>query len=212
MYLWGFDLTKLYYWFMWLSTTFAILAVCTATGYFNQSSMLIASDEMMRWFFKSWWMLLPDMLQMVSIVLFLFGMCFCVLLTLPKAVGFALSTVIFILSIAILLMWLYMLKVNKIKAREIRNHSDSLERENQDNPNSEGALLFAEYMREASTSPVRDTCEDHAFKQLVVHRDKPMFLNCMLKDLNPIGQATKRLELINVIVRCKTPLELLIIK
>ena len=85
--LWGFDLTELYYWFMWLSTTFAILAVATAIGYFNQSSMLIASDEMMRWFFKTWWMIIPDMLQMVSIVLFLFGMCWCVLLTLPKAAG-----------------------------------------------------------------------------------------------------------------------------
>ena len=88
LHLWGLtrvDLTKLYYVFMWLSTTLAILAVATATGLFNQSSMFIASDEMMRWFFKRWPMMLPDMLQMVSIVLFLFGMCFCVLLTLPKA-------------------------------------------------------------------------------------------------------------------------------
>ena len=85
--LWGVDLTTLYYWFMWLSTTFAILTVATAIAFFNQSSMLIASDEMMRWFFKTWWKIIPEMLQMASIVLFLFGMCWCVLLTLPKAAG-----------------------------------------------------------------------------------------------------------------------------
>ena len=119
-------------------------------------------------------------------------------MSLAKAVGVALSGVIFILSLAILIMWLYMLKVNSAKACEMQKRSDSLA--HQDDPDTVGAKLFAELY------PMNTTEASSLFKQLVVHRDNSMFLNCILKDLGTVA-AAKRLELINIIVRCNTPLD-----
>ena len=118
-------------------------------------------------------------------------------MSLAKAVGFALSGVIFILSLAILIMWLYMLKVNSAKACEMQKRSDSLA--HQDDPDTVGAKLFAELY------PMNTTEASSLFKQLVVHRDNPMFLNCIFKDLNI--EVAKRLELINIIARCNSPLD-----
>ena len=148
---------------------------------------------------------------------------------------------ILILSLAILVMWFYMLKVNQFKASEIQKHSDTLEfqsAENQDDPGTEGARLLDEHIKAALTGLDRDaearaaaeeqaagervateraaaelraTCVGLNFEQLVVHRDNPMFLNCMLKDDLKITNLNERLKLIDVISRCKTPLEWLII-
>ena len=112
-------------------------------------------------------------------------------------------------------MWFYMLKVNQSKAREIQKHSKTAQEfqsaENQVDPGTEGALLFAEHIRAALNDLDRATCVGLNFEQLVVHRDNPMFLNCMLKDDLKVTNVHDRLKLIDVIARCKTPLEWLII-
>ena len=113
-------------------------------------------------------------------------------------------------------MWLYMLKVNKFKASEIQKHSDTLtaqefqSAENQVDPGTEGEQLLAKHKR-ALNDPDGKNCASLTFEQLVVHRDNPMFLNCMLKDDLKITNLNERLKLIDVIARCKTPLEWLII-
>ena len=120
-----------------------------------------------------------------------------------------LSGVIFSLSFVILSMWLCMLAVNNVKASKIRKHSDSLEALREDDPDAVGALLFANLYGKASKAVPKEAAKA-LFKQLVVHRDNPMFLNCIFKDLNI--EVAKRLELINIIARCNTPLECLIEK
>ena len=111
-------------------------------------------------------------------------------------------------------MWLYMLKVNQFKAREIQKHSNTLLTRNQVDPRTEGEQLLDEHkgaLNDDPNDPDRKNCASLTFEQLVEHRDNPMFLNCMLKDDLKITNLNERLKLIDVIARCKTPLEWLII-